>query len=222
MCPRNLQLTRHSGRKQKQPSLSSSSSSSANDSGDDQHGLIEGATPSSDRDSLFDEDTDDPNSSDFIVEDDDVAPALLPTQFSMEAHQDLSHQFKKIFQLFVHIAVRPAKERHDFMEKLIRGDLSHNTCINPYICIADEEYFSAPLQITRRKISGLRDSLVASSVWRPEFKGPLEIYPEFDLIPLDFAVPACDACHLGGRMSTLTGRLSGLPYDKLGFEIMVV
>jgi hypothetical protein len=78
-----------------------------------------------------------------------------------------------------------------------------------------------PLQITRRKICGLRDSLVASSVWRPEFKGPLETYPEFDLIPLDFAVPACDACHLGGRMSTLTGRLSGLPYNKLGFEILV-
>jgi Domain of unknown function (DUF4211) len=78
-----------------------------------------------------------------------------------------------------------------------------------------------PLQVTRRKISGLRDSLVASSVWRPEFRVPLETYPEFDLIPLDFAVPTCDACHLGGRMSTLTGRLSGLPYDKLGFEIMV-
>lgn len=62
---------------------------------------------------------------------------------------------------------------------------------------------------------------MASSVWRPEFKGPLEAYPEFDLIPLDFAVPACDACHLGGRMSTLVGRLSGSPYDKLGFEILV-
>jgi len=78
-----------------------------------------------------------------------------------------------------------------------------------------------PLQVTRRKISGLRDSLVASSVWRPEFKVPLETYPEFDLVPLDFAVPACDACHLGGRMSTLIGRLSGFPYDRLGFEIIV-
>lgn len=187
-------------RKQKQPSLSSSSSLSEGNNEDDQH---RGAEASSDLDSLFDEDIDNSDSSDFIVEDDGVTPTLLPAQFSMEAHQDLSHQFKKIFQFFVHIAVRPAKERHDFMEKQIR----------------DEEYFSVPLQVTRRKISGLRDSLVASSVWRPEFKNPLETYPELDLIPLDFAVPVCDACHLGGRMSTLTGRLSGLPYDKLGFEI---
>jgi len=112
------------GRKQGKPSSSSSSSSSASDSSDDQRRLIKGAKPSSERDSLFDEDTDDSNSSDFIVEDEGVTPALLPTQFSMEAHQDLGHQFKKIFQFFVHIAVRPAKERHDFMEKQIRGNFS--------------------------------------------------------------------------------------------------
>lgn len=112
------------GRKQRKPSLSSSSSSSASGSGDD-HRLIKGAKPSSDRDSLFDEDTDKSDSSDFIVEDEGLAPTLLPTQFSMESHQDLSHQFKKIFQFFVHIAVRPAKERHDFMEKQIRGDISY-------------------------------------------------------------------------------------------------
>lgn len=208
----------YTGRKQKQPSLSSSSSLSEGNNEDDQY---RGAEASSDLDSLFDEDIDNSDSSDFIVEDDGVTPTLLPAQFSMEAHQDLSHQFKKIFQFFVHIAVRPAKERHDFMEKQIRGNLSHGTSPFILISITDEEYFSVPLQVTRRKISGLRDSLVASSVWRPEFKNPLETYPELDLIPLDFAVPVCDACHLGGRMSTLTGRLSGLPYDKLGFEIAV-
>ena len=85
----------------------------------------------------------------------------------------------------------------------------------------EEEYFAVPLQVTRRKLSSMRDSLVASSVWRPDFKNSLEKYPEFDLVPLDFAVPACDACHLGGRMSTLIGRLSGLPYDRWGFEIIV-
>jgi hypothetical protein len=100
----------------------------------------------------------------------------------------------------------------------------------------DEEYFSVPLtvcisllylvlllisspQVARRKILGLRDSLVASSVWRPEFKKPLETYPELDMVQLDFAMPGCDACHLGARMSTLTGRLLGEPYDPLGFEV---
>lgn len=82
-----------------------------------------------------------------------------------------------------------------------------------------EEYFSVPLQIARRKIIGMRDSLVTSSVWRPEFKRPLEMYPIFETTRLDFAIPACDACHLGGRMSTLLGRVSGTPYDKISFRV---
>lgn len=84
----------------------------------------------------------------------------------------------------------------------------------------EEEYFSVPLQVTRRKLLGLRDSLVASSVWRPEFKESLERYPNFELVELDFAVPSCDACHLGGRMSTLIGRLSGEAYNRTGFGVV--
>lgn len=68
---------------------------------------------------------------------------------------------------------------------------------------------------------GLRDSLVASSVWRLEFKKSLENYPEFSLTELDYAVPGCDACHLGGRRSTRIGRLGGIPYDKYGFGSIV-
>lgn len=160
--------------------------------------------PTSDYDSLFDENSDSNRSSDFIVEDDDALPPSLPIQYSLETHEDLNHQFKKIFQFFVHIAVRPAKERHEFMEELYRK----------------EDYFSIPLQVARRKLSGLRDSLVASSVWKPDFKGPIERYPEFDLIPLDFSVPWCDACRLGGRIATIVGRLGGLPYNPWGFEIL--
>ncbi|KAG6879983.1 hypothetical protein C0992_008576 [Termitomyces sp. T32_za158] len=189
-------------RKQGKPSASSSSSTNEDSaSSEDDELPFKGAKPSSDFDSLFDEDSE-VNSSDFIVEDDNSVVANLPMEFSMESHEDLDHQFKKIFQFFVHIAVRPAKERHHFMkEQLYR-----------------EQYFSMPLQTVRRKLSGLRDSLVSSSVWRPDFKKALATYPVFNLIPLDFSVPSCDACHLGGRMSTLIGRLSGSPYDPLGFE----
>ncbi|KAG5638369.1 hypothetical protein H0H81_000380 [Sphagnurus paluster] len=191
------------GRKQGKPSESSSSRDEDEDDESDEKDVpFTGARPSSDFDSLFDEDSDANNSSDFIVEDGVNTVAELPMQFSMESHQDLDHQFKKIFQFFVHIAVRPAKERHYFMKDQFQN----------------EEYFSVPLRMMRRKLSSLRDSLVASSVWRPDFKKPLEAYPEFDLIPLDFAVPSCDACHIGGRSSTLTGRLSGQPYDRWGFE----
>jgi len=82
----------------------------------------------------------------------------------------------------------------------------------------DEHYFSVPFQVIRRKISGTRDS-IASSVWGRDFKQKLERYPDLTLIKLDFAVPHCDACHLGGRQSTVAGRLKGIPYDDLSFEV---
>ena len=81
------------------------------------------------------------------------------------------------------------------------------------------EYFSVPLHVARRKLSGMRDSLVASSVWRPRFKKPLETFPNFEITELDFTEYGCDACNLGGRLSTREGRVSGAPYDKLSFEV---
>lgn len=78
-----------------------------------------------------------------------------------------------------------------------------------------------PVSIARRKLDGLRDSLVASSVWRPDFKKALERYPEFTLTSLDFVIPSCDACHLGNRKSTLCGHLDGTPYDRSGFRALV-
>ena len=84
--------------------------------------------------------------------------------------------------------------------------------------LIDTEYFSVPLTVTRRKLDGLRDSLVQSSVWRPNFKKSLDSYPHLEIVQLDFAVPACDACHLGGRLSTRLGRVSGSKYDRVGFE----
>lgn len=70
--------------------------------------------------------SDSANSSDFIVEDDGIAMPQLPTEFSMESHQDLSHQFKKIFQFFVHIAVQSPQDRRSFMAKQLRGDFIKN------------------------------------------------------------------------------------------------
>ncbi|KAH6918548.1 hypothetical protein BKA70DRAFT_1247487 [Coprinopsis sp. MPI-PUGE-AT-0042] len=139
----------------------------------------------------------------WIIEDDPIAAPCLPAQFSMETHQDLGHQYKKVFQLLVHVAVQPPKKRKKHMEELLERE---------------GDYFKAPLAMVRRKLDGLRDSAVASSVWRPDFKKALERFPEFSLTMMDFGVPGCDACHLGGRMSTRKGAVSGEPYNKLGFE----
>ncbi|KAF8628447.1 hypothetical protein AX15_003962 [Amanita polypyramis BW_CC] len=193
-------------RKQRQRAGSTSQSNGSREESDVSESdvkPIKGAKPHDDYTSLFGDGTDEDSdsSSNFIVEDDGVTPQPLPAEFSMESHQDLSHQFKRVFQLFVHIAIRPPADRHQFMLNQMR----------------DEEYFTIPLKIIRRKLLGLRDSLVASSAWRPEFKRSLERYPKFDLTQLDYAMPGCDACHLGSRRSTLIGRLSGVPYDKHGF-----
>lgn len=180
----------------------SPSASSHDEEESDKERPFAGAKPHIDHGSPSQLSSDSENSSDFIVEDDGMAMPQLPTEFSMESHQDLSHQFKKIFQFFVHIAVQSPQDRRSFMAKQLR----------------DEEYFSVPLQVLRRKILGLRDSLVASSVWRPDFKKALEKFPNLDIVPLEFSVPYCDACHLGRRTSTLLGRLSGNPCERSGFN----
>lgn len=84
-----------------------------------------------------------------------------------------------------------------------------------------DQYFSVPLQITRRKLTGMRDSLVAGSTWRPNFRKALDTFPTFELYDLEFTVIGCAACNLGARKSTLQGRLDGEPYDKLTYEVRV-
>ncbi|KAI6028429.1 hypothetical protein F5J12DRAFT_805362 [Pisolithus orientalis] len=154
-----------------------------------------------------DDQSNDTEEDDFIVEDpvDGVQTIDLPVAFSMTTHQDLAHHFKIICQLFVHMAVRPLPERRHFMQHVLKN----------------EQYFSLPLQVTRRKLLGMRDSLVVSSTWGPDFKKLLEKYPGFTLFRMDFSLPGCDACKLGGRTSTLVGRVSGTPYDEYDFEDII-
>ncbi|EGO21468.1 hypothetical protein SERLADRAFT_440729 [Serpula lacrymans var. lacrymans S7.9] len=197
-------LERLKRKKQGQPMSESSDSNSDDDESHDSIKPFPGAKPGLDSDHNFSSDEGaEEKEDDFIVEDEGGTTATaLPAEFSMSTHQDLAHHFKIICQLFVHMAVRPRFERRAYMEQILKV----------------EEYFSVPLQMTRRKLSGLRDSLVTSSVWRPGFKKPLETHPEFELTRLEFTIPRCDACHLGGRVSTLLGRVSGKPYNKFDFE----
>jgi hypothetical protein len=60
---------------------------------------------------------------DFIVDDDahGVPAAQLPLAFSLSTHQDLTHHFKIVCQLFVHMAVRPLADRRPFLEHALKG-----------------------------------------------------------------------------------------------------
>ncbi|KAJ7774576.1 hypothetical protein DFH07DRAFT_800109 [Mycena maculata] len=151
----------------------------------------------SERDSLFDGSS----TSDFIVDDEGADAALLPKEFRMDAHEDLSVQFKKIFQLFVHVAVRAPTERKEFMEKTLETD----------------EYFSMAFNGARRRISSLRVTLVASSRWEPDFIARLEKYPEFQMKDSS-STPACDVCNVKSRRGCKIAELSGFPYESAGFE----
>lgn len=84
---------------------------------------------------------------------------------------------------------------------------------------AEDDYFYAALSTVRRKMMGMRDSLITSSTWQAKFKRVLEKYPVFSMVGMDFAVPGCDACNLGARMSKFVGRVSGQPYDRSTFEV---
>ena len=79
-----------------------------------------GSKPSTDHKSLSnDEESDSDQSSQFIIEDD--VEVQLPAQFSMQTYGDLSYQFKKIFQLYVHVAVQSPEDRLAFMEQQMQG-----------------------------------------------------------------------------------------------------
>lgn len=67
----------------------------------------------------------------WIVEDDgpDGVPEL-PVAFNMSSHQDLSHHFKIICQLFVHLAVRSPSQRVSFMQDVKAGE-HMNSLQNP-------------------------------------------------------------------------------------------
>ena len=88
---------------------------------------FKGSKPSADCNSLAnDEESDSDQYSQFIIEDDDKVE--LPAQFSMQTYGDLSYQFKKIFQLFVHVAVQSPEDRHTFMERQMQGHSSSYSC----------------------------------------------------------------------------------------------
>jgi len=93
---------------------------------------FKGSRPSGDIENDSDgEESDSSSSSAFIVEDGEAIQ--LPAEFSMETHQDLSHQFKKIFQFFVHIAVQAPKKRARFMQTHMEGLYSNRFIHRPHI-----------------------------------------------------------------------------------------
>jgi len=111
-------------------SPSDSSEESEDPSEEEQFKPFKGAKlASKDTESSTGDENDSDDSSSFIVEDDNQAVAAqLPSEFSMRSHDDLSHQFKIIFQLFVHVAVRTPTERHTFMSEQVKGKLHRTEC----------------------------------------------------------------------------------------------
>lgn len=121
----------------------------------------------------------------------------VSVEFRMASFQSLQHHAKVIFQYFVNLAVA--------------GD--------SYASEKDAAYYKVAFRAFEKKLNGMKDSTVTSSVWRPNFKRALESYPEFNVITLEEAVEGCDACHIGGRMSKFIGQLGGDKYDRKTFSV---
>ncbi|KZT52461.1 hypothetical protein CALCODRAFT_520703 [Calocera cornea HHB12733] len=133
----------------------------------------------------------------FIIEDDDEAVAVdLPAEYNMHSYQDASHHFKVVCQLFVHLIMTGDNRR-------VRQRLM------------DTEYFKIALNALRRSIGSTRESLVASSVWRPEFRKVLETKPKLWQERMITSWPGCDACHLGARISTIEAHVKGKKWGGL-------
>ncbi|QRW14380.1 hypothetical protein RhiLY_13379 [Ceratobasidium sp. AG-Ba] len=101
---------------------------------------------------------DDGSDLDSWIEDDggEANVPVLPEGYSMLGHQSLAHHFKVVMQFFVHLACMKAKKR-----KAFRVDEKN------------DQYFGLSLRALSRKLDGMRDSLVVSSAWTPQFKKAL-------------------------------------------------
>ncbi|CEL51552.1 putative protein C17H9,06c OS=Schizosaccharomyces pombe (strain 972 / ATCC 24843) GN=SPAC17H9.06c PE=1 SV=1 [Rhizoctonia solani AG-1 IB] len=96
--------------------------------------------------------------------------------------------------------------------------LGHQSLAHHFKDEQNDQYFGLSLRALRRKMDGLRDSLVTSSVWTSGFKKALNTHPELDIVDLKFAVSGCGACRISTRLSTFKGSLAGDDYDRDTFE----
>ncbi|CAE6380669.1 unnamed protein product [Rhizoctonia solani] len=170
---------------------------------DDEPQIVVSRSPSPAKDGDEDEGSASSDNGSWIEDDtNNGAPsAILPEGYSMLGHQSMAHHFKVVMQLFVHLACLKAKKRLEF-----RQDEQN------------DQYFGLSLRALRRKMDGLRDSLVTSSVWTSRFKKALNTHPELTIVDLKFAVPGCGACPISTRLSTFKGSLAGDDYDRDTFE----
>ena len=75
---------------------------------------------------------------DWIVEDDGLEGVPeLPMAFNMSSHQDLSHHFKIICHLFVHLAVLSPSRRASFIQDIKAGEHLNITPKSPFHMIYD-------------------------------------------------------------------------------------
>jgi hypothetical protein len=94
---------------------------------------------------------------------------------------------------------------------------------------ANEQYFIPRLDYMRRKLDGLRTSVVQSQIWRREFVKAMQsgsvfaklmvAFPHLHTNYMDELYDGCDACHMSGRMSRFEAILDGHQYDVATFEV---
>lgn len=207
-------LTAPSGQKQGLPPLVSDTEQSGSESSVVE--IIPGARPQADSDE------ESINSDNFVVDDENEAKVALPIQFSSHRSQSLKTSFQVVFQLMVHIACLEPHLRKDGMTRSLKGERVYFSSVSDSDMFVgdgeDAEYFRNARDQLSKKLLGVRDSQVASSVWKPEYRKNLETYPELGVTYCQTEAN-CAACRKSNAISTREATLSGVPYNPLGFQV---
>ncbi|KAJ1966735.1 hypothetical protein H4R35_006915, partial [Dimargaris xerosporica] len=119
--------------------------------------------------------------------------AELPLEFSGAHMWDLHTNCKIVCQYLVHLIV----SRRRLLD----------------ITVESLQYFTIAYETVDRKIQSLKDSIITSAAWVPEFRHDLEKRPIYHSKRCDLDAE-CEACHFSNRHATVKVVLTGTPYDQ--------
>ena len=163
-------------------------------------------------------DVDSVGSDDFVVDDEEKLTLeeimQIPPEFTSVSYQGPQLNFKVVVQGEVYALLHPDYQGLDYTSTFHNSSSSRTGYsreqgnIIARVLIVDnarpvDPYFRIAYKSLERQVTGITDSAISSSSWRPWFIRTLKQRPEFESerVPGDIAI--CDACNVGKRFLAL-------------------
>jgi hypothetical protein len=138
----------------------------------------------------------------------------IPPEFTSVSYQGPQLNFKVVVQGEVYALLHPDYQGLDYTSTFHNSSSSRTGYsreqgnIIARVLIVDnarpvDPYFRIAYKSLERQVTGITDSAISSSSWRPWFIRTLKQRPEFESerVPGDIAI--CDACNVGKRFLAL-------------------